>query len=423
MDKIKYKVGFYFDVKIHEHDGGDRTYLAELFRVIETLNKRGLFECVALLEVNTSGSGHLPSMEGFREIRLPVLGEVRNIPWKVSIAEKLCRAFPKLLSRLNRRVQQYHARHYEQSFIDICQAENISLVYYGRQHQCRTSRVPYVINNYDVVHFDLAGFPDLKSSLQMRKRFYERFLQSALMVFCESNASRQDLQNFLQVPDDKIHVVPMLPGGVVYHDPTEDDVNTLYSRYDLVAEKYFVYPAQMWALKNHIALVESFAMFIKQGVFPDWKLVFAGHERENGDYIREQCQMLGIEAQVCFAGYVTEIELNILYRGAAAMVMPTLLGPTNMPILEAIAIGCPVVCSDFDGHREMAKDAAIYIDPLDYEGLAQALYDAGIEGPVRSGLKKAVERLEHRSDFTKAACTDALEVALHRACRRRRCWR
>ena len=76
MDKFKYKVGFYFDVKIHEHDGGDRTYLAELFRVIETLNKRGLFECVALLEVNTSGSGHLPSMDGFREIRLPVLGDV-----------------------------------------------------------------------------------------------------------------------------------------------------------------------------------------------------------------------------------------------------------------------------------------------------------------------------------------------------------
>ena len=63
-------------------------------------------------------------------------------------------------------------------------------------------------------------------------------------------------------------------------------------------------------------------------------------------------------------GYVPDEELPALYRRARALVMPTFLGPTNIPPLEAFACDCPVAISGIYGMPEQLGDAALYFDPV-----------------------------------------------------------
>ena len=62
-----------------------------------------------------------------------------------------------------------------------------------------------------------------------------------------------------------------------------------------------------------------------------------------------------------------------LYAGAAALVMPTFFGPTNIPILEAWSLGCPVLTSDIRGVREQAGDAALLADPRSVQAIADGI--------------------------------------------------
>ena len=63
-----------------------------------------------------------------------------------------------------------------------------------------------------------------------------------------------------------------------------------------------------------------------------------------------------------FLGFVEQNDLTALYQGAFALVYPSLFGPDNLPPLEAFALGCPVVISDYDGAREQLGDAPLYVD-------------------------------------------------------------
>ena len=60
---------------------------------------------------------------------------------------------------------------------------------------------------------------------------------------------------------------------------------------------------------------------------------------------------------------LTEEEIASFYKHALALVMPSYLGPTNIPLIEAREFNCPVLCSDLDGHKEILGSEAIYFPP------------------------------------------------------------
>ena len=87
---------------------------------------------------------------------------------------------------------------------------------------------------------------------------------------------------------------------------------------------------------------------------------------------------------VHFHGYVPAEDLPALYAEAVALVMPTLFGPTNIPILEAWALDCPVITSDVRGVREQAGDAAILVDLASPEAIAEAIRRVWLEEETRA---------------------------------------
>src|SRR5437763_10639496 len=98
---------------------------------------------------------------------------------------------------------------------------------------------------------------------------------------------------------------------------------------------------------------------------------------------------LGIDCEIHYVGYVPNEDMSALYAGAVALVMPTFFGPTNIPILEAWALGCPVLTSDIRGIREQVADAALLADRRAVASIAEGIYRLWTDENLRRTLADA----------------------------------
>ena len=110
----------------------------------------------------------------------------------------------------------------------------------------------------------------------------------------------------------------------------------------------------------------------------------SGADKGNLTYIKEVIKQNHLENNVVFTGFVSDEAIYTFYRNAIALVMPTYLGPTNMPLLEAYYLGCPVVCSNLAGHKEQMGDKAIYFDARNAEEIAYKMIAAIEIGEAKS---------------------------------------
>jgi len=99
----------------------------------------------------------------------------------------------------------------------------------------------------------------------------------------------------------------------------------------------------------------------------------AGARKNGYKDILELCRRKGVEDAVIFLGYVPEAQIPGLYRHARALVFPSFFGPTNIPPLEAFAMGCPVACSNVYGMPEQLGDAALMFSPNSVDEIATAI--------------------------------------------------
>lgn len=119
---------------------------------------------------------------------------------------------------------------------------------------------------------------------------------------------------------------------------------------------------------------------------------------------------LGLEATVKFAGSLADEELARLYRGARALVFPSLYEGFGLPIVEAMRCGTPVLTSNAAAMPEAAGGAALLIDPLDEDALIQAMRWLAADEDLLARLRR--RGLEHASGFSWSAVAKRVERAL-----------
>jgi glycosyltransferase involved in cell wall biosynthesis len=128
-------------------------------------------------------------------------------------------------------------------------------------------------------------------------------------------------------------------------------------------EPYFYFPAATWPHKNHIRLIKAFASVIEK--YPKYELILTGLKRQKSDEITKLIQKLGITKAVKILGYLDYNELQDLYKGAFAMVFPSLFEGFGLPVLESMNMGVPVICSNTTSLPEVGGSAVLYFDPED----------------------------------------------------------
>jgi glycosyltransferase involved in cell wall biosynthesis len=233
---------------------------------------------------------------------------------------------------------------------------------------------PFVVTHWDIAHYSTWALPEISMNgvFEERELLYSSCYNKAFAIFCESETGKKELLRFKQIHEDKVFVVPIFPGQIIDLQIEKDEQLTrLRDEFSLQPHSYYLYPAQFWAHKNHYHLLLAFSKVLS--VHPHLKLVLCGSDKGNLAYLEKVIAQLQLQDSVLIPGFVPNETLYSLYKNAIALVMPTLLGPTNMPLLEAAFMGCPVITSASDGHKELLGDFGTYVDPLDEDAIANAM--------------------------------------------------
>ena len=252
--------------------------------------------------------------------------------------------------------------------------------------------IPVVLTFYDAIahHFpDTLAAPWKRPPVELLTRMAVRTAQRFVAI---SAVAAEDLERFYGVAPSRVSVTPL---GVDEHFVPQDPsvVAEAASRYGL-ERPYVLYLASNKPHKNLPRLLQAWHIARGEGRLASFRLVVAGHWDPRFPEAREMAERLGLGESVHFAGPVAEADLPAVYSGADLFVFPSLYEGFGLPVLEAMACGTPVVCSNTSSLPEVAGDAALTVDPLDVSALAAAirnvLSDAGLRDELRRrGLVRA----------------------------------
>jgi glycosyltransferase involved in cell wall biosynthesis len=271
----------------------------------------------------------------------------------------------------------------------VLKDNRIDLVYYLKS-ELNCINYPFIATHWDVAHKSMFAFPEtsLNGSFEIREKYYQYTLAKAFLILCESETGRKELKNYYRLYEDKIKVFPIFAGSIIHENASQEEHRNVLEKFHLEEKMFFLYPAQFWVCKNHYNLIIAFKKFITEKNNQKIKLVLSGSDKGNLKYIQDLISSLNLEKQVVLIGFISNKELFTLYKNALALTMPTFLGPTNMPLLEAAHLQCAVLCSDLEGHREMLGDNALYFNPSNADDICVAMNQV-LNESVRINLVKA----------------------------------
>ncbi|HTZ09892.1 MAG TPA: glycosyltransferase [Acidimicrobiales bacterium] len=245
-----------------------------------------------------------------------------------------------------------------------------------------------------------------------RRMNYPRSARLADTVIINSKSMRDEVLHYLDVDPGKLALIYEAVDHETFRPGDAEEARRHVESLG-ITKPFTLFVSSLWRYKNCDGLLRAWAQ-----AFPaprSRQLVIVGHGRD-GDYaaeLRDLASELGIAQDVVFVGGVALEETPLFYRAAEVFVYPSFNETFGLPILEAMACGCPVVTSDTSSMPEIAGGAAVLCDPHDPASIASAITRAVEAGPERlrsAGLRRAAEfRWERTATETLAVYRDVTE--------------
>jgi len=222
-----------------------------------------------------------------------------------------------------------------------------------------------------------------------------RSVHRADLVLADSQNTKDDLVELLDVEPDKIEVV--YPGVEERFHPIEDQalLEEVRKRYNL-PPRFILGLGTLQPRKNFTTLIEAFADL--RFAICDLRLVIAGGKGWLYEDIFAIVERLGLEEQVSFPGFVADEDLPALYNLADLFVFPSLYEGFGLPPLEALACGKPLVASNASSLPEVVGEAGLMVEATDAEALAEAMKRVLEDNALREGM--IAKGLEQARQFT-----------------------
>jgi glycosyltransferase involved in cell wall biosynthesis len=234
--------------------------------------------------------------------------------------------------------------------------------------------VPFVGIVFDFIYRYFPGLADFPRRERIaRNLINSRLVRYSTLTVTDSEAGKRDLARFFGADPSKTRPIPLSPSPHVYQHRglSESMLRDVARRYDL-PERFVFYPAQLWEHKNHRRLFEALARLRdRDGLLVP--CVLAGSGGDYADRVLSAIPELGLEGQVLHVGYVSDAELAGLYKLSSALVYASFAEYTNMPVLEAMVLGTPVLCSDAFAMPEQVGEAGLLFDPFDVNDIASQI--------------------------------------------------
>ncbi|XDD45036.1 glycosyltransferase family 4 protein [Leptospira sp. WS39.C2] len=219
--------------------------------------------------------------------------------------------------------------------------------YYGEA--IRKSKTKMVLTVYDCVH---ELFPDYYGTTNFILKNRKSLCELADHIICISNTTKKDLLRlYPAIPEGKVSVI-YLAGDLSDEKEIEDP---------LPFEKYLLFVGNRSEYKNFSTLLKSFSLLKTE---KEIHLICAG----GGNFSfteKKTIDALGLTNFVHQHSFGSDAQLASYYRNAQMFIYPSLYEGFGIPLLEAMSVGCPVLCSQIEVFQEVALDAAYYFDPKD----------------------------------------------------------
>jgi glycosyltransferase involved in cell wall biosynthesis len=270
-------------------------------------------------------------------------------------------------------------------------------------------RLPFIITIFDGCHRDAPEFDEVREfgSFERREMLFHSASTKAVLVIANAEELIDALCRRYAMERDRAVCIPFSPSPYVTRSAASDNSgdDAVLRKYKL-EPGYLFYPAQFWPHKNHATLLAALALLRDEGLKK--RLVLCGSDRGARGRIEALIAHYDLADQVSIIGFVDSSELGGLYRQAMALAMPSYFGPTNLPPLEAWAVGTPVIYPE--AFRAQAGDAAVLFDYDSPRSLADAILSLE-SADVRARLRRAgTDRLQYFAGQTE---TGHRQFALH----------
>jgi len=261
-------------------------------------------------------------------------------------------------------------------------------------------RCPMVTTVYDIAHLYFP-FCYTRRTRAYLNRLLPRSIRQSDLLIAISESTKNDIIDHFGIPPEKVHVVH---GGVdpVYRTiEDEERLEEVRKAYRIKGD-FILTVGGITPRKNLIRLIRAFKM-LRDDRKIDCQLVIVGKKGWLYEGVFKEAAASGLEDSIIFCDYIPKDHLLYLYNAAAVFAYPSLYEGFGLPILEAMACGCPVVASNRSSMPEVCGKAALLIDPEDVEGLSEALFKAVTDSPLREDLIKEGYKQVEKFSWERAA--------------------
>lgn len=263
-----------------------------------------------------------------------------------------------------------------------------------------------VVTIYDLIGFKKPAFNN--RIYRWYLNFFKRGLKKTRFIVTISDYSKKEIGQYLNFPEERIKVVyPAIEHYLFKPSKSQQETKKGLRRKFQIKNPYILYVGSEQKRKNLPQLIKVFAEIKKE--FPNLLLVKVGNPQQMGArrQLLDLVNDLDLTDSVLFFDQVSEEDLALFYQGAEVFVFLSEYEGFGMPVLESLACGCPVVCSNFTSLPEVTGNAALLVNPhnqvevagavqriLTNKSLKNSLITKGVQQASNFSWEKSATRLK-----------------------------
>ncbi len=251
------------------------------------------------------------------------------------------------------------------------------------------------------------GFEHFSEAYHWADKLYHKLIiqlikRVATKIITVSQFTKQDLIKTYGIPEKRIVVVMNGYDDRKYKlvPASKDSLKDKYK----IDFPYILFVGRLELKKNIPRLVEAFGLFKQKNPDDKHKLVLVGTKGLTFPLVEEQIKKFNLEKEIIFSGWVSDDDLPIFHNNADLFVFPSLFEGFGIPILEAMACGCPVICANTTSLPEVAGEAALMFDPLKVDEIVARMEQVLFNPEVAESLR--VKGLEQVKQFSWRKCAE-----------------
>jgi glycosyltransferase involved in cell wall biosynthesis len=260
--------------------------------------------------------------------------------------------------------------------------------------------VPVVVSVHDVSFLEHPDYFPFHRALQLRYTV-RRTIHRATRILTGSEFSRHSIARAYNLDPERIAVVPNAAAEAFHPVRREAATAEIRERFKL-AQPFILSVGDLQPRKNHIGLIEAFTGLIRSNPHLPHHLLLAGKDTWFAGRVHEAAKKSGVADRIRFLGFVSDDDLLQLYNACDLFCFPSYYEGFGLPVVEAMACGAPVACSNTSAVPEVADGAALLFNPYNLDEITRAMLDL-IQLPElsarmgRLGLQRSTQFSWHKT--------------------------